>query len=149
MKNIKLKEGQKVLDTDGNEYLIEKGDVLKETTFRDDIDNLLYKYEKKDYFDDMLIVNNKIAQWKQMGEPAPWTENSILNTMLDNFHDERVAWLESVAQSIYDKDKKALLAKIRYDQPLMQDLFTLVTGISLKGNSNKAISEIIEDYVNS
>ena len=30
MKGIQLKEGQTVLDVDGNEYLIEKGDVLRE-----------------------------------------------------------------------------------------------------------------------
>ena len=32
MKGIQLKEGQTVLDVDGNEYLIEKGDVLQERT---------------------------------------------------------------------------------------------------------------------
>ena len=32
VKGIQLKEGQKVLDVDGNEYLIEKGDVLQERT---------------------------------------------------------------------------------------------------------------------
>ena len=32
MKGIQLKEGQIVLDVDGNEYLIEKGDVLQERT---------------------------------------------------------------------------------------------------------------------
>ena len=32
VKGIQLKEGQTVLDVDGNEYLIEKGDVLQERT---------------------------------------------------------------------------------------------------------------------
>ena len=32
MKGIQLKEGQTVLDIDGNEYLIEKGDILQERT---------------------------------------------------------------------------------------------------------------------
>ena len=30
VKGIQLKEGQKVLDVEGNEYLIEKGDILRE-----------------------------------------------------------------------------------------------------------------------
>ena len=32
VKGIQLKEGQRVLDVEGNEYLIEKGDVLQERT---------------------------------------------------------------------------------------------------------------------
>ena len=32
MKGIQLKEGQTVLDVEGNEYLIEKGDILQERT---------------------------------------------------------------------------------------------------------------------
>ena len=35
VKGIQLKEGQKVLDVDGNEYLIEKGDVLQESSLQE------------------------------------------------------------------------------------------------------------------
>jgi len=147
---IKLKAGQRVIDEKGNRYIIEKGDILREGTVPYDVlDGILYKYEDKDYFEDDAIIKGKIEQWKSMGEPAPWTPSSIEDTMRDNFHNERVEWLQKVAQSIYDKDRKTLLSKVRYDQPLMQDLFLTVTGISLKGKSNKAIAEIIEDYVNS
>lgn len=33
---IKLKEGQKIIDKDGNMYLIEKGDCLVESTLKED-----------------------------------------------------------------------------------------------------------------
>lgn len=60
---IKLKEGQKVIDIDGNIYLIEKGDVvesyLKEAELSlkfslNDFENYVYENEKK------IIKNLKI-----------------------------------------------------------------------------------------
>ena len=35
VKGVQLKEGQTVLDVDGNEYLIEKGDVLQESSLQE------------------------------------------------------------------------------------------------------------------
>ena len=35
MKGIQLKEGQTVLDVEGNEYLIEKGDILQESNLQE------------------------------------------------------------------------------------------------------------------
>jgi hypothetical protein len=63
MKQIKLKEGQKVIAEDGNFYLIEKNDTLKSVSLNESIKDSMYDSLEnlKDFLLDEIGYQNKLA----------------------------------------------------------------------------------------
>ena len=88
MKGIQLKEGQIVLDVEGNEYLIEKGDVLQERTGdwrlpdKEELDMMYRNLHKKglgDFIDEIYWSST------EYGSNYAWSQSFINGVQYDGF----------------------------------------------------------------
>ena len=96
MKGIQLKEGQTVLDVDGNEYLIEKGDVLQERTG----DWRLPDREELNLMYENLYLKN-----------IGWFENEAYWSSLE--YNSGYSWAQDFVNGIQDSLNKYIKTQVR------------------------------------
>ncbi|MGD9678154.1 MAG: hypothetical protein AB7V16_07295 [Vulcanibacillus sp.] len=104
---IKLKEGQKIIDTDGNTYFVENGDYIKENTGENSMKKLDTKKEKSKKVEIVLtkpyLIEGKIAPkgtkilvessdiYDDFSTPSNIADASVPNTSDDIYTMRRMA----------------------------------------------------------
>ena len=75
---IELKEGQKILDVEGNEYEIEKGDYLQEVQKDVIRENNNADYARKEALDYLENLSSKPVNRKTYNELLTLSQNIVL-----------------------------------------------------------------------
>lgn len=106
---IKLKEGQKVLDEKGNVYLIEKGDIVKESVSSDIIKiakrELTFRYQMLSRFieDTKYYLKTRSPKHLWSLDPIDHADNMLF--LYDSFSkNEKPEWLTQKELDYYVKE---------------------------------------------
>ena len=135
MKGIQLKEGQIVLDVEGNEYLIEKGDVLQERTGdwrlpdKEEL-NLMYRNLHKkgiggfadDYYWSSSEFSSKHAWYQKFLNGHQNDSNKYYNTRVRNVrsfksNEDFEIGQETATGFVFDIQGSTVFECKKYDEP--------------------------------
>lgn len=156
VKTILINEDTKI---PGTKIILEKGDriqVLVEGTIPDKVEDVIKKYEAMDYFEDEQVIQSQLRAWERLGSPEELkglsgkaTPSSIRAQLIKNFGDQRRTWISKIVDRINKKDAKDIKSFLRYDQKMLKDIFSVMTGIPTKGLTDKALAPAIDQWCNS
>jgi hypothetical protein len=146
---ITLERGDKI-------QVLKEAKQIKEAALPDKVEAIIKKYEAKDYWEDNIIIDNKIKFWVSIGSPeevkgfsGKATEASIREVMVKGLGEERRNWIAKSVERINKKDEKDIKSFVRGTQPFMKEVFTAITGLETKGMSDAKLDPIIKQWCNS
>jgi hypothetical protein len=121
-----------------------------------DIEKLIQKYEKKDFWDYEEQIKTQIRNWESVGSPENvkgvdgiCTAQVIRDLFSAYLGKQTRKWVESSVVRINNKDEKDIKSFVRGTQIFMKELFTIVTGIETKGMSDAKLDSVIKQWCNS
>ena len=134
MKGIQLKEGQTVLDVDGNEYLIEKGDFLQEVQKDVIRENNNADYARKEALEYLENLSSKPVNRKTYNELLTLSQNIVLYSDDEDTLD--------IGQYIADirldlKSEINTIKRLNLGQSTMQEIIDSVNRV--RGYRNKKV----------
>jgi hypothetical protein len=120
------------------------------------VEKIIAKYEDKDYWDDEMMIENKIKEWESFGSPekvngisGKCTAEAIRDAYNKQLKTQRQQWVEGLVAKINRKDETELKNLVRGDQTFTKEVFTAVTGLETKGMSGVKLAPVIKEWCNS